>query len=105
MELRRLQSHEVELHRDVRWRALRDAPDSFAESFAEAAVRPITYWEELTRSVTIPSPHVMFLGCESEDIVGSTYGLMDRSHPDVGRVGGMWVEPAWRGRGVGRALL
>jgi GNAT superfamily N-acetyltransferase len=86
-------------------RALRDAPDSFGETFADAAGRSITYWEDLTRSVTEPGPHVMFLACEGEDILGSAYGLQDRARSDAGRVGGMWVEPAWRRRGVGRALL
>jgi GNAT superfamily N-acetyltransferase len=105
VELRRLASHEVNLHRDLRLRALRDAPDSFGETFADTAGRSITYWEDLTRSVTEPGPHVMFLACEREDIVGSTYGLLDRARSDAGWVGGMWVEPAWRGRGVGRALL
>ena len=47
----------------------------------------------------------MFLACEGHDVVGSAYGLLDRARSDAGRVGGMWVEPAWRGRGVGRALL
>ena len=105
MELRRLASHEANLHRDLRLRALRDAPDSFGETFADAAGRSITYWEDLTRSVTEPGRHVMFLACEGEDTVGSTYGLLDRARTDAGRVGGMWVEPAWRGRGVARALL
>jgi GNAT superfamily N-acetyltransferase len=31
--------------------------------------------------------------------------LLDRGRSEAGRVGGMWVEPAWRRRGVGRALL
>jgi hypothetical protein len=60
VELRRLASHEVDLHRDLRLRALRDAPDAFGETFAAAAVRPISYWEELTRSVTEPGRDVMF---------------------------------------------
>jgi len=47
----------------------------------------------------------MFLACEDEDVVGSAYGLFDRSRGDAGRVGGMWVDPAWRRRGVGGALL
>jgi GNAT superfamily N-acetyltransferase len=105
VELRRLASHEVNLHRDLRLRALRDAPDSFGETFADAAGQSITYWEDLTRSVTEPGPHVMFLACEGEDTLGSAYGLLDRARSDAGRVGGMWVEPAWRRRGVGRALL
>jgi len=105
VELRRLASDEVSLHRDLRLRALRDAPGSFGETFTDAAGRPISYWAELTRSVTEPGLDVMFLACEGQDVLGSAYGLLDRTHTDAGRVGGMWVEPAWRRRGVGHALL
>lgn len=105
MQLRKLLSPEVGLHRDLRLRALRGAPDSFGESFADAASRSAAYWEELTRSVTEPGRHVMFLACEGDDVIGSAYGLLDRERSDAARVGGMWVEPAWRRRGVGRALL
>jgi GNAT superfamily N-acetyltransferase len=84
---------------------LQEAPDSFGETFADIAARPVSYWEDLTRSVTEPGPHVMFLAHEGNDVVGSTYGLLDREHSEAGRVGGMWVDPAWRRRGVGRALL
>ena len=105
MELRKLAPDEVGLHRDLRLRALGDAPDSFGEAVTEAAVRPISYWQELTRSVTEPARDVMFLACEGDDILGSVYGLLDRARTDTGRVGGMWVGPDWRRRGVGRALL
>jgi GNAT superfamily N-acetyltransferase len=47
----------------------------------------------------------MVLAYEEGGVVGSTYGLLDRDRPELGRVGGMWVDPAWRRRGVGRALL
>jgi GNAT superfamily N-acetyltransferase len=95
----------MNLHRDLRLRALRDAPDVFGETVADVGVRPAAYWEELTRSVTEPGRHVMFLACEGQDVFGSTYGLLDRDRRAVGRVGGMWIEPTWRRRGVGRALL
>ena len=103
--VRRLEVHEVELHRDLRLRALGDAPESFGEAVAEAGARAPAYWEDLTRSVTEPGRHVMFLACEGQDPVGSTYGLLDQDRIDAGRVGGMWVDPAWRRRGVGRLLL
>jgi len=105
LTVRTLQAHEVGLHREVRLRALRDAPDSFAETFSDAAARSASYWEELTRSVTEPGQHVMFLACEEEHVHGSTYGLVDRDRGEAGRIGGMWVEPDWRRRGVGGALL
>jgi GNAT superfamily N-acetyltransferase len=95
----------VALHRDLRLRALQDSPDSFGETFAAAAAQPLDHWEALTRSVTGPSSQVMLLACQDEDVVGSVYGLLDRAQADAGRVGGMWVAPTCRRRGVGRALL
>src|SRR2546427_13193548 len=47
----------------------------------------------------------MFLVCENETVVGCTYGLVDRARSESGRVGGMWVDPAWRRRGIGMILL
>ena len=47
----------------------------------------------------------MFLACEDEDVLGSTYGLLDPDESGAWRVGGMWVGPAWRRRGIARALL
>jgi len=105
MRIRTLESHEITLHRDLRLRALRDSPDSFGETAAEAEARPFAYWQDLTRSVTEPDRHVMFLACEGDAVYGSTYGLRDPEHGDAGRVGGTWVAPLHRRQGVGRALL
>jgi GNAT superfamily N-acetyltransferase len=105
MHLRRLESHEAGLHRELRLRALQEAPDSFGETFADVAARPFSYWEELTHSVAESGRHVMFLAYEGSDVLGSIYGLRDQDCIERGRVGGMWVEPAWRRRGVGRVLL
>ncbi|MFI5374355.1 MAG: GNAT family N-acetyltransferase [Candidatus Rokuibacteriota bacterium] len=105
VDLRRLAPHEVELHQDLRLRALRDAPDSFGETAADAATRSRAYWEELTRAVTTPGGQAMFLACEDAHVIGTVYGLLDRERGAAGRVGGMWVEAAWRGQGVGRRLL
>src|SRR5271169_4832048 len=103
MHLRRLEPHEISLHRELRLRALHEAPDSFGESFADAAARPSAYWEDLTRSLTESGRQAMFLAYEGSEVLGSAYGLLDRDRSAVGRVGGMWVAPAWRRRGVGRA--
>ena len=100
-----MEPHETALHRDIRLRALRDAPDSFGEAAAEAERRPESYWEELTRTVTEPGRHVMFLACDGEAVLGSTYGLRDLRDGDAGRVGGTWVARPHRRQGIGKALL
>jgi GNAT superfamily N-acetyltransferase len=103
--LRRLGPDEVELHRRLRLRALADSPDSFGELYDEVRARPPDYWDDLTRAVTAPGRHAMFLAGADDRITGCVYGLVDARHPRTGRVGGMWVEPPWRGQGIGRALL
>ena len=105
MQLCALASGEVELHRTLRLRALRDAPDSFGETLSHAEAQPVSYWEELTRQVTGSSGQTMVLACEGDETVGTVYGLVDHEHAERGRVGGMWVDPAWRGRGIGQALV
>jgi GNAT superfamily N-acetyltransferase len=47
----------------------------------------------------------MFIACEGNAIYGSIYGTRDRESTDTGRVGGTWVEPAYRRQGIGKALL
>ena len=65
----------------------------------------MSYWEDLTRSVTDPQGQVMFLACEAEQVLGSAYALLEREDARAGRVGGMWVQPQSRRQGVARALL
>lgn len=105
IRIRALAPNESDLHRAVRLGALQDAPDAFGETFFEAAAKPMAYWEELTRSVTKPARNVMFLAREGDDVLGCVYGLVNRIRADQGRVGGMWVNPAARRRGIGQALL
>ena len=105
MQTRPLAWHEVDLHRALRLRALRDAPDAFGETLSHAEAQPASYWVELTRQVTGSAGQTMILACEDDATVGTVYGLLDRERADMGRVGGMWVDPAWRGRGLGHALL
>lgn len=82
-----------------------DAPDSFRENHAEVADEPPAYWERLTRAVTEPAHSAMLLACVGDVVPGSTYALLDRDRAGRGRVGGMWVDPGWRRKGLGAALL
>ncbi|MGJ7511480.1 GNAT family N-acetyltransferase [Variovorax sp. GT1P44] len=105
MRLRKLEPHEASLLRELRLRALQDAPSSFRDKYADIAARPSSYWEDLTRSVTEADQNVMFLAYEENMPIGSAFGLVDRVRRKTGGVGGMWVDPMRRRRGIGVALL
>lgn len=106
MHLRKLAPYEIELHREIRLRALSEASEFLGSTFAETASQPDFYWEQITNSVTEPNGDVMFLAIEDERVVGSVYGLLNpEKKNEIGHVRGMWVEPVWRGQGIGGVLL
>jgi GNAT superfamily N-acetyltransferase len=105
VQVRTLGPDEAGLHREVRLRALRDAPDSFGGTIEKEASEPLEYWEALTKSVSDAGRNVLFLACEDAKVHGMAYGLRDRESSDGARVGGMWVDPLMRRRGVGRQIM
>ena len=46
VKIRKLEPHEISLHRDLRLCALRDSPDSFAETAADAEARDVEVVEK-----------------------------------------------------------
>lgn len=104
MRLRPLEKHETALFKALRLRALADSPDAFAHSRADAQSQLEAHWVRLTDSVTPPSRQVMYIAEEDERPVGLVFGLVEKDNPRVARLGGMWVDPVCRGRGMGRAV-
>jgi ribosomal protein S18 acetylase RimI-like enzyme len=84
--------------RSIRLRALRDAPDAFASTFAEAAARSPEGWEqqvvELATFVAVLEGHDvgMARGATLEDAI-------------TGLLISVWVAPEARGLGIGEALV
>lgn len=105
VDVRPLRADETGLLKTLRLRSLAEAPDSFANTFADASAKPGSYWQEMTRSVTEPGRHVMFVAEIDAASVGLAFGLLDTAHTATAHLGGMWVDPAARGLGVGRALV
>ncbi|HEY9223433.1 MAG TPA: GNAT family N-acetyltransferase [Variovorax sp.] len=105
MSLRRLESHESSLLRELRLRALQDSPNSFRDTYSDMVARPSSYWDDFTRSVTQADQNAMFLAFEGGKPVGSAFALVDRAQIRTGRAGGIWVDPRWRRHGIGEALL
>jgi GNAT superfamily N-acetyltransferase len=105
IQVRPLAPHEVALHRALRLEALTDAPRSFGDRLDAVSTQPAAYWEALTAAVTQAGRDAMFVAVEGGLPLGSVYAMRDRSSRDVARIGGLWVAPEHRGRGVGRALV
>jgi hypothetical protein len=84
MQIRPLEPHAVTLHRELRLRALRDAPDSFGVTCVDTEAQPPSYWETLACALIEPGGHVMFLAWEGDTVCGWTYGFLDRQRGNAG---------------------
>ncbi|HEY7659349.1 MAG TPA: GNAT family N-acetyltransferase [Actinomycetota bacterium] len=103
VEVRAVVAGEWERVRDLRLRALADAPDAFGSTLElerdhdeSAWIAWVQGWEGARNR---------FLVAETaESWLGMAVGSREAGEVDA-HLYGMWVEPAWRRRGVGRALV
>jgi ribosomal protein S18 acetylase RimI-like enzyme len=105
MAIRVVQDEEWERARDLRLRALADAPESFGSSLEEEERLSHSAWKELWERWAPSDNRVWFVEATDDDeFVGMAVGVLD-DPPKTAYLFGMWVEPGRRRSGVGRRLV
>lgn len=103
MEIRTLTEEDAAIYRELRLEALQTSPEAFGSTYEEGAARPLSATAERLRT-----PGAFTLGAFADDaLVGVVTlvrdaGLKMRHRANIYA---MYVTPAARGRGVGRALM
>jgi ribosomal protein S18 acetylase RimI-like enzyme len=98
VEVRRLQPAEWADYREVRRRALRDAPWAFGSSLAEADRLSEADWRQRL------ADRAIFVATTGGLSVGLVAGIATEA-PNAAELISMWVDPDWRGRGIGDQLV
>ena len=96
--LRRLAPADWAAFREIRLAALRDAPEAFGSTAAEAQMLGEQEWRRRLVQRTV------FMAEAANQRVGLVAGI-GRARPGEAELVSMWVAPAWRGRGVGDRLV
>lgn len=103
IEFRPARREEWERVRDLRLRALADAPDAFGSTLEheraygeDGWVAWIEGWEGASNA--------LFVADDGERLLGMAVGSRSGAEPDA-HLYGMWVEPASRTRGLGARLV
>jgi len=101
--IRRIRSAEWETHRVLRLRSLSTDPLAFASTFARETGFSEDVWRQRTSRGASSSTDALFVAeaAKSELVGMAVVALVD----GVWHVFAMWVEPRYRGRGVGGKLL
>ena len=105
MDIRRLGSGDGALLRDVRLRALEEAPYAFSSSYAREAALGAGFWTARVAESEAATTGAIFVALDAGRGVGMAGGFFPEDSPADAMLWGMWVEPSARQRGVGRELL
>ena len=102
MTVRRLGTQDGATLREVRLRALRDAPDAFLATYDVEAAFPDHVWDGRLRQ----PGNANFVWQAGDGAAGGVVAFV-RERPDapVAWIVGMWVDPAYRSRGVADELI
>jgi RimJ/RimL family protein N-acetyltransferase len=104
MEIRILDSADVTAFKALRLAALRECPTAFSSSYEEECDVPLA--QQAERMVP-DADHAIFGAFDAATLVGTTglqrEGRIKLAHKAL--IWGVYVAPAFRGRGVGRMLL
>jgi ribosomal protein S18 acetylase RimI-like enzyme len=101
VRVRRLTPDDVDVLRDVRLRALRDAPDAFWTTYEEEAAYGADEWR---RWLTTAALFVAEDGSGAR-AVGLAGGMAHSLDPGVALLVAMWVDPGHRGTGLADQLV
>ena len=105
LTIRRFTSEEWELYRDLRLRALLEAPDAFGSTWAHESGRTDTEWRARLSAASSSRRDLPLVAELRGEPAGLAWARMEGAAPTVAHLYQMWVTPKHRGRGVGRALL
>jgi ribosomal protein S18 acetylase RimI-like enzyme len=99
--IRVVQADEWERARDLRLRALADAPQAFGRSLAEENDLSESDWRE---RVTPSDERAWFVETADDQFIGMATGFFDE-RSETAYLFGMWVEPECRRSGIGKRLV
>lgn len=104
VNIRRITPDEWPLLRELRLASLQDAPDAFGQTYENALREPDVEWQNAARASAAGDRRTWLI---ASDEAGSDVGLVQarRRPPHDCMVFSMWVAPAARRTGTGRALL
>ncbi|QKK99765.1 GNAT family N-acetyltransferase [Pseudomonas sp. 13159349] len=103
--VRPIAANEWRLYRNLRLRALRESPDTFASTYEREATRSDDDWEARVSAVATFTSAQAFLAFQHAEPCGLVRCKASEAEPAVVEVFQMWVDPVSRGTGAGRALL
>lgn len=104
MNIRRIRVEDSKEFRELRLRALAADPDAFASSYESEASHPMDTWETWAALSSDGPDQTMYLAEVDGELVALAGAFRLEDNPRRMHLISMWVDPAHRRSGIGRAL-
>ena len=104
MEIRQIRAGDGLRNRDVRIRMLTDAPEAFGATLVVALARPKESWHEQASELASAAQRTLFVADDGERWQAVAGGILAEDNASV-EIIAVWVDPAYRGQGLARALI
>ncbi|HEX4036208.1 MAG TPA: GNAT family N-acetyltransferase [Solirubrobacteraceae bacterium] len=106
MEIRRLRSADADVFREIRLRALAEAPYAFGSSLAQETANGPEFWQgRVDESATARKGAIFAAIGEDRRALAMAGGFFPQLGDEEAVLWGMWVSPHARRGGLGRRLL
>lgn len=103
--IRAVVAADVEKLRELRLRALADAPHAFGSSLDVESAYAESEWRDLAEQSEAGDELMIFVAVDGEAWVGMAAGRWYERDDGVAGLWGMWVDPSARGLGLGQRLV
>jgi ribosomal protein S18 acetylase RimI-like enzyme len=102
----RAERNDWERLRDIRLRSLLDAPEAFGSTHERESVQTVDDWRAFADGWEGTAHQAVFVAADDDGRwVGLAVGAVRETDPALANLYAMWVDPAARGLGAGRALV
>jgi GNAT superfamily N-acetyltransferase len=106
IRVRSIRADEWPALREIRLRALRDAPEAFLTTAATAEREADAYWSNrAARAARGDGWAIFFAHAGAGETIGMAAGFETADRPGEVELIQMWVDPVWRSRSVGARLV
>ena len=103
--IRRLTRHDLQSYFDLRLESLQNAPENFMTSYEEEKATGLMYFQKLLNAEATDN---LIFGAFINDLLVGAIGLYQEAPLKAkhkSNIWGMYVKPAYRKHGIGKALL
>lgn len=103
--VRPIRPDEWQPYRDIRLRALQDAPDAFGSTYDIERERTDDLWASRLRAASASGMDLPLFAIDGDTLCGLAWCKISEADARIAHLYQMWVAPESRGQGAGGALL